>query len=489
VSGVYWHDITPIVVANASVIRVTAQVNQPPNNLYWHQQTGLFATPPVYCSSAVGSKDGAAAGTTGYGCHLMFQPGTAPTDWDVLAYGGAAAGGGSGVSEAPLDGTTYGRLNAQWNAVLPLSGGTMTGDLKFIDNLYDIGKLGATRPRNGYFSGTLQAPSIALTATALLQQSIGNGSLLFRESTQSRGITLDFNTDGMLKVFGRDGSTPAFATALAFEMPNNGYLGWTAGIVGGAIVQRIVREAQGLFGFEDVLAATKGFAIDVTTDATAKFRDRANSVDADVTFKTQTAGDNSTKGATTAFVTAAIASGASISVGTTPPVSPNPNQLWWQSELGVLFIYYNDGNSTQWVPCSPSTSTAISAQDQLVYLPATAINANTNLPIGSIGPLGAAGQKWEIEACCLMGSNQNNNTIVGLDIFDGTTSLAGGGGVVGFSTANWFIPQMVKAQKLLTGPTTFTIRGSGNAVGCVVTATGSGGPAGTASWVSARRLY
>jgi hypothetical protein len=35
----------------------------------------------------------------------------------------------SGVSEAPSDGSTYGRLNASWAKVLPLAGGTLTGSL------------------------------------------------------------------------------------------------------------------------------------------------------------------------------------------------------------------------------------------------------------------------------------------------------------------------------------------------------------------------
>ena len=38
---------------------------------------------------------------------------------------------------------------------LPLAGGTLTGDLKFTDATYDIGKTGATRPRDGFFSRNL----------------------------------------------------------------------------------------------------------------------------------------------------------------------------------------------------------------------------------------------------------------------------------------------------------------------------------------------
>jgi hypothetical protein len=91
-AGIYWHDITPIVALSGAVVRVTLQVTRSGSNS-WFQQTGLFATAPTYCSLAVGSKDGATAGTTAYGCHLLFTPGAASPDWDVVAYGGEAAGG------------------------------------------------------------------------------------------------------------------------------------------------------------------------------------------------------------------------------------------------------------------------------------------------------------------------------------------------------------------------------------------------------------
>lgn len=42
---------------------------------------------------------------------------------------------------------------------LPLAGGTLLGDLKFTDATYDIGKSGATRPRDGWFSRKLNVGS------------------------------------------------------------------------------------------------------------------------------------------------------------------------------------------------------------------------------------------------------------------------------------------------------------------------------------------
>jgi hypothetical protein len=43
----------------------------------------------------------------------------------------------------------------------------------------------------------------------------------------------------------------------------------------------------------------------------------------------------------------------SITVGDTAPANPFNGMMWWNSTLAQLFIYYNDGNSSQWVPASP----------------------------------------------------------------------------------------------------------------------------------------
>src|SRR6516165_4726647 len=96
--GIYWHDILPIVVASSAVIRVTLQISATGSNS-WFEGVGLFATPPTYCSLAVGSLNGAAAGTTAYNCHLRFTPGTKSPNWDIVAFSGQAGGGGGGGPE------------------------------------------------------------------------------------------------------------------------------------------------------------------------------------------------------------------------------------------------------------------------------------------------------------------------------------------------------------------------------------------------------
>ena len=45
--------------------------------------------------------------------------------------------------------------------------------------------------------------------------------------------------------------------------------------------------------------------------------------------------------------------GAEVSVGDNPPADPEQGNLWWDTVEGRLFIYYTDGNSSQWVDASP----------------------------------------------------------------------------------------------------------------------------------------
>jgi hypothetical protein len=144
-SGMFWQNITPLLVMVGAVIRVSVQVNQVANNqMYYDQQVGLFATPPLYCSQAQGNFNNGAWTTNAYDCHVLFIPGAASPDWDVVAYGGAGAGGG-GIEEAPLDGATYGRQSGAWAAVVPMVGATLTNAAN------DVAAATAGVPLNGIY--------------------------------------------------------------------------------------------------------------------------------------------------------------------------------------------------------------------------------------------------------------------------------------------------------------------------------------------------
>lgn len=44
--------------------------------------------------------------------------------------------------------------------------------------------------------------------------------------------------------------------------------------------------------------------------------------------------------------------GSSVTVSGTPPVSPSAGDMWFNSELGTLNVFFDDGSSTQWVAAS-----------------------------------------------------------------------------------------------------------------------------------------
>src|SRR5215813_6426314 len=81
--------------------------------------------------------------------------------------------------------------------------------------------------------------------------------------------------------------------------------------------------------------------------------------------------------------------------GATPPATPQVGQLWWRSDPdGNLFIYYDDGNSKQFVPAVPSsvgpwsvsgsTVTPTDATKRVVIPGPTATGADqSNLVLGS----------------------------------------------------------------------------------------------------------
>lgn len=58
-----------------------------------------------------------------------------------------------------------------------------------------------------------------------------------------------------------------------------------------------------------------------------------------------------------------------ISISETPPSSPSSGNLWWKSSVGQLFVYYNDGDTSQWVSAAaPDTTTALAINDGVTSL-------------------------------------------------------------------------------------------------------------------------
>ena len=84
----------------------------------------------------------------------------------------------------------------------------------------------------------------------------------------------------------------------------------------------------------------------------------ANS-DVDTHLNTGTANANevlSWTGSDYDWVAQASGGGASVSVSDSAPSSPSAGDLWWDSSQAMMFIYYADGSSNQWVKANPSGS-------------------------------------------------------------------------------------------------------------------------------------
>lgn len=83
-----------------------------------------------------------------------------------------------------------------------------------------------------------------------------------------------------------------------------------------------------------------------------------------------------------------IAGSASVGIADIAPTSPEANSLWWDSNTGVLKIYYSDGTSSQWVDASPAGALGPTGPSG----PAGANGTNgTNGATGPQGPQGPGG--------------------------------------------------------------------------------------------------
>ena len=208
------------------------------------------------------------------------------------------------------------------------------------------------------------------------------------------------------------------------------------------------------------------------------------------THPTPTAGDNTTKSATTAFVTAALAGGgASISVGTTPPGSPAANALWWNTDASVgggqMYIYYD----SFWVPASPGVGSGAVVQTVSFQTGAVA-TGTTVIPFDDTIPQITEGNEYM--TCSITPKSATSKLIIDVTWFGSTGSAAETGMAAALfqdSTANalamgWtFFGSVAKTVSVkfnhtmisgTTSPTTFRVR-AGAAVSGTTTFNGSGG--------------
>jgi hypothetical protein len=194
------------------------------------------------------------------------------------------------ITDAPSDGSAYGRLNGAWAQVAPIAGAT--------------------------FTGLVRAPTMTVTTGIFTAQQ--NGNRIGQVSANPATGALVSTDPGIL--FYKD-TNAAWA---GIGVDGNGSL-WFRSAVSGSPAASFYSDAQQVVNFlKSPLAPTP------------------------------TAGDSSTKLATTAFITNALSTvsgGATIS--DTAPTGKPAGALWWESDAGRLYVNYTDADSTQWVPATP----------------------------------------------------------------------------------------------------------------------------------------
>lgn len=129
-----------------------------------------------------------------------------------------------------------------------------------------------------------------------------------------------------------------------------------------------------------------------------------------------------------------------------------------------------------------------SEDDATVYMASNTTLGASTVNLCNTGSIGASGEKWEITGVALIGNAAAAATVAGVSIHDGTSVIAEGGGVMGWAVAAWPVTSICRAEVTLSGPTTFTLRGTGNQANATAYAVGYGGSNSTATFISARRL-
>lgn len=99
--------------------------------------------------------------------------------------------------------------------------------------------------------------------------------------------------------------------------------------------------------------------------------------------------------------------GGGAAIGTSPPALAQPGDFWWSSDLGQLFIYYNDGDSSQWVSTTPALTSSL-------FLPLTGGTVTGDLAVAGATTLGKTyiGPGGDIE----VGAGQVTNTASYIDL-------------------------------------------------------------------------
>jgi hypothetical protein len=167
-------------------------------------------------------------------------------------------------------------------------------------------------------------------------------------------------------------------------------------------------------------------------------------------------------------------------IGTAPPASPTVGQQWWKSDEGVTYVYYDDGNSTQWVPATAATTTILQAPslyDKLTLAQPALGGGYTDLTVpmtitqgGQVPWPGGAIKSFtaknpanpiEVDVTLIHGAGGAAVTIVSALFIDGANNAVQQ--AIFTCNAQWFGPTRILWRGVLSGGAhTFQVRWGAN---------------------------
>jgi hypothetical protein len=108
------------------------------------------------------------------------------------------------------------------------------------------------------------------------------------------------------------------------------------------------------------------------------------------------------------------------------PASPANGQLWWESDTGILFIWVNDGNSSQWVQCG-----GIQEASDL-----SSVSADMSIGFRTSGNRFVVNDKADLTGTDVMAVAETGNLSTTGSV-TATTCYATAGQFIGSATANY----------------------------------------------------
>jgi microcystin-dependent protein len=126
---------------------------------------------------------------------------------------------------------------------------------------------------------------------------------------------------------------------------------------------------------------------------------------------------------------------ANVNITATPPASPDAGEMWWDSDTGDSYIYYNDGNTSQWVQFAPQqtgtgngTVTTVTAGTGLtggvISTTGTIALANTAATTGSFGSATQSAIITVDQQGRITASSETDIALDASDVTSGTFDLA-----------------------------------------------------------------